>query len=368
MRIAIDNGHGLNTAGKRTPVFPDGKVVKEWEFNYPTALKLADILKADGHEVLLVSNTPTDTLLSQRASAANVWKADLFVSIHYNALNGVWGEHGGTETLYSLSSTNGKRAAELVQDELMKVLPWRNRGVKARSDLYVLNRTTMPAILVEVGFMDNLAEASEMTNPEYQFRVAMAIASGINKYFNYTPRRGTLINTKNTATLLQMQNWARDKGATLQFLKLAPIFYKIGLEVGVNPVAAYAQAAKETGYGKFGGVLDESYHNTCGLKTTKGGDNSDPNAHQRFLNWEQGIQAHIDHLALYAGAVGYPKSTSPDPRHFPYLLGKAKNVEDLGGNWAPSTTYGVEIVKLMREIEKTRIKKPIQSFNAMLTK
>lgn len=365
MKIAIDNGHGLYTAGKRTPAFPDGSIVHEWQFNHPTALKLADILQADGHEVLLVSNTPEDTSLATRVSKANKWGADLIVSIHYNALNGIWGTHGGFETLYALNSTNGKRAAELVQDALAKVLKWRNRGTKPRSDLYVLNRTYMPAILIEAGFMDNYEEAKMMTNPQYQYNIAMAIASGINQYFNYTPKRGTPIIGKNTATLLQMQNWARDKGATLQFIKLAPIFYKVAIKAGINPIVAYAQAAKETGYGKFGGVLDESYHNTCGLKTTKGGDNSDPNAHQRFLNWEQGIQAHIDHLALYAGAVGYPKSTSPDPRHFPYLLGKAKNVEDLGGNWAPSTTYGIEIIKLMREIEKTRLGKPIKEYRGM---
>jgi N-acetylmuramoyl-L-alanine amidase len=358
MKIAIDNGHGLNTAGKRTPVMPNGKVIHEWEFNYPTAKKLADILKADGHEVLMVSDTPNDTPLSVRVSLANKFQADLFVSIHYNALRGEWGSHGGTETLYCLNSTNGLRAAQLVQDELMKVVKWRNRGVKARSDLYVLNRTYMPAVLIEAGFMDNLQEASMMKNEQYQQDIAMAIANGVNRFFNFRPRRGTPILGKNTATLLQMQNWARDKGATRQFLKLAPIFYKKALEVGINPVVAYAQSAKETGYGKFGGVLDASYHNTCGLKTTQGGSNSDPNAHQRFMSWEQGVQAHIDHLALYAGAPGYPNPMSPDPRHFSYLFGSARTVEELGGKWAPSASYGVEIVKMVREIEQARIGKP----------
>lgn len=359
MKIAIDNGHGLYTAGKRTPPFPNtGKVIHEWEFNHPTALKLADILRADGHEVLLVSNTSSDTPLLTRASLANKWGANLFVSIHYNALTGVWGTHGGTETLYCLNSNNGKRAAGLVQAQLVKMLGWRDRGIVPRSDLTVLNRTVMPAILTEAGFMDNLTEASKMLDPNYQFKVAMAIANGINQYFNYTPRKGAPIEGKNTATVLQMQNWARSKKASLEFIKLAPIFYKIGLEAGVNPVLAYAQSAKETGYGKFGGVIDATYHNPCGLKTTSGGGNTDPNAHQRFKNWEEGIQAHIDHLGLYAGIAGYPKTITPDPRHFPYLFGKAPTIEELGGKWAPSATYGTEVLRLAREIEKIGIGKP----------
>lgn len=358
MKIAIDNGHGLHTPGKRTPPFPNGRVIHEWEFNHPTALRLADILKADGHEVLMVSNTSVDTPLATRSSSANKWGADIFVSIHYNAYLGQWGTHGGTETLYCRGSVNGERAAKLVQAALVKATGFRDRGAIPRSDLHVLNRTVMPAILIEAGFMDNMNEAGKMLDPNFQFKVAMAIANGINQYFNYTPRRGTKIATKNTATVLQMQNWARQKKATQQFIKLAPIFYKIGLDVKVNPVIAYAQAAKETGYGKFGGVLDASYHNTCGLKTTQGGGDRDPNAHQRFATWDLGIQAHIDHLALYAGVAGYPKHTSPDPRHFPYLFGKAVTVEELGGKWAPSASYGTEVLKLAREIERTHIGKP----------
>jgi N-acetylmuramoyl-L-alanine amidase len=356
MKIAVNNGHGLYTAGKRTPPFPgSNKVIKEWEFNHPTALKLAEILKGDGHQVLLTSDTIQDTPLATRVSKANSWGADIYISIHYNAYKGVWGTVGGTETLYCLNSTNGKRLAEIVHHEVIKVTKWNDRGIKPRSDLYELNRTLMPAIIVEVGFMDKIEEASMMLDETFQFNVAMAIAKGVNQYFNYTPRRGMPILGDKTATLLQMQQWAKNKKATNEFVQLAPLFYKIGSQAGVNPVVAYAQAAKETGYGRFGGILDSSYHNTCGLKTASGGSDNDPNAHARFKSWEEGIQAHIDHLALYAGADGYPKEDSSDPRHFFYLFGKAPTVESLGGLWAPSPTYGIEIVKLVHEIENTAV-------------
>jgi hypothetical protein len=66
-----------------------------------------------------------------------------------------------------------------------------------------------------------------------------------------------------------------------------------------------------------------------------------------------GISAQLDYLALYAGADGYPKINTSDPRHFGYLFGTAKNVEALGGKWAGSMTYGSDIVRMMNEIEHT---------------
>jgi N-acetylmuramoyl-L-alanine amidase CwlA len=174
--------------------------------------------------------------------------------------------------------------------------------------------------------------------------------SKVKDYLEETPRVKTPILSAPTASSDQMKIWAQNKKSAAFFIELAPTFYKIAVKSGVNPVAAYCQSAKETAYGKFGGVLDESYHNPCGLKVSAGGSDTNPDAHKRFDTWDEGIQAQIDHLALYAGAPGYPKPDSPDPRHFPFLLGTAKTVEELGGKWAPSPDYGSDIVKLMNEV------------------
>lgn len=98
-------------------------------------------------------------------------------------------------------------------------------------------------------------------------------------------------------------------------------------------------------------LLDESFHNPCGLKNNSGGGDYDKNAHKVFSSWDEGIQAHVDHLALYAGAPGYPKSSTPDPRHFASLKGIASTVETLGGKWTGSATYGTDIVKMMNELK-----------------
>jgi len=152
-------------------------------------------------------------------------------------------------------------------------------------------------------------------------------------------------------TAKQVKQWAKSKGATDTFVNLADLYFKYSSKCGdVNPAIAYVQAAKETGFGKFGGVLDESYNNPCGLKNAAGGGDTDKDAHQKFDSWDEGVQAHMDHLALYAGADGYPKDDTYDPRHFVTIKGKATTVNSLGGKWAPSATYGEEVNESYKEL------------------
>ena len=171
----------------------------------------------------------------------------------------------------------------------------------------------------------------------------------------------TLIMGPTTASVGAAKKWAENKGATNEFVSLADIYWRQAPAIGMNPVVAYCQSAVETGYGKFGGVIDASFHNPCGLKITdtSGFEDSDrePDAHQRFPDWETGISAHIDHLALYAGANGYPKSDTADPRHFSYLFNRCGNqVENKNGinglsGWASGGGYPEKIVALIEELE-----------------
>ncbi|MEW9698616.1 stalk domain-containing protein [Paenibacillus sp. SI8] len=156
------------------------------------------------------------------------------------------------------------------------------------------------------------------------------------------------------ATVQQAKAWAKSKGATDVFIALADIVWSEAPKAGVDPAVVYCQSAKETGFGKFGGVLDETFKNPAGLKKYAGGSDTDQAAHQSFTSWQEGVQAQIDHLALYAGAPGYPKTRTSDPRHFPNLKGIAISVEALGGKWAGSPSYGAEIVKMVTEVGLVR--------------
>ncbi len=159
------------------------------------------------------------------------------------------------------------------------------------------------------------------------------------------------IISKTNVSADEAARWAKSKGATDTFIDLADLYWEYAEDHGgVNPGIAYVQAAKETGFGRFGGVLDESYCNPCGLKTASGGDDNDASAHEKFQSWKHGVQAHLDHLALYAGAEGYPRSDTYDPRHFATIKGRAETVNSLSVNWAPSATYGEEVNNYYRQM------------------
>ena len=160
-----------------------------------------------------------------------------------------------------------------------------------------------------------------------------------------TPRR-TPIRGSAVATLSQARQWAANNGAPAWFVDLANIYWREGpSRGGVRADIGYAQAAKETGFGRFGGSVDASFRNPCGLKTTSGGPDGSGSSHQRFPDWTTGVRACLDHLALYAGSPGYPRAGSPDPRHFSSIWGDAPFVQWLGTRWAPSQDYGISIVR-----------------------
>jgi hypothetical protein len=163
---------------------------------------------------------------------------------------------------------------------------------------------------------------------------------------------GEPIRGKPRATAAQARVWARRYGATSTFVALARIYWQEAPHRGgVRADVAYAQAAHETGFGHFGGVLNASFHNPCGMKKAAGGGDYDPHAHQHFASWRLGIRACIDHLALYAAARGYPRASSPDPKQLPGLRGIATTVEKLGGKWAPSPGYGGRVLEKILELD-----------------
>lgn len=108
---------------------------------------------------------------------ANDWPADLFISIHCNAFNEI---ANGTETLYHPYSVSGSKLADCIQKQLVKSMDVVDRGTKSRSNLCVLNATDMPAVLVEMAFIDNEHDEYLLSNFQHDF--ARAIARGVTDY------------------------------------------------------------------------------------------------------------------------------------------------------------------------------------------
>lgn len=176
MRINVHAGHN-----------PDGKVgcgavglIKESTENRKVKNRVIELLRADGHTVYdctVDDGTSSSNVLSKIVKKCNAHDVDIDISIHFNA--GVNDKNGngqttGTEVL--IYNTNSK-----AQDEALRIceniakLGYKNRGIKTRSDLYVLKKTKAPAMIVECCFVDD-ADDVKLYNTE---TMAVAIASGI---------------------------------------------------------------------------------------------------------------------------------------------------------------------------------------------
>lgn len=187
--IALDDGHGMETAGKRTPYIPElGREVHENEFNRAVVGYLDQELKRCGFRTVLTAPGDVDTPLTTRTNTANNQGADLFISIHYNAIDSKFDGPGldpeGIAVFIYPGTKDSRRLAEMVEAQLLKVTGEKqySRGV-LEEDFHVLRESHMPAILSENGFMDNKREALLMLSPEYQKKVAEAHARGICEYF-----------------------------------------------------------------------------------------------------------------------------------------------------------------------------------------
>ena len=211
--IALDDGHGMETAGKRTPAIPElgGRVIRENEFNREVVKYLDIELKRCGFKTLLVAPTDEDTPLSTRTNLANSRKADAFISIHYNAYDGNFDGYDpeGLSVHIYPGSKEGRKLAECVLKYLKEGTPQKNRGI-VESNFHVLRETNMPAILSENGFMDNKREALLMLNVDFQKEVAREHAKGICDYFGvkYVPESTT---SSTTGSLYRVQTGAFSK-------------------------------------------------------------------------------------------------------------------------------------------------------------
>lgn len=351
--VVLDPGHGGTDPGACA------KGLQEKDLVSSISKFCKEYLETKGIKVFQTRDTDKSMGINERAAFANKKQAALFISIHTNAGGG-----DGVEVIYSITGGASLKMAQAMSDSINKVTGQNKRP----KDIYtrvndeghdyfgVIRQTSMPAVIVECAFIDS-KDVEIIDTSEERKLMGKAIGEAILKVLDVKIEKSTTIIGPATATLEQCREWAHIKKSKQTFIDNLLIYFNECLKVGINPVVAITQYAKETGYGKFGGVLDESYKNPCGLKETTSGkdDCTIAEAHKRFNTWEDGIKAHIDHLALYAGVNGYPKVNTLDPRHFSYLKGKVPTVEALGGSWCPSDTYGHDLVKMIKEIKVVKV-------------
>ncbi len=186
IKIFIDQGHnptGFHNAGAV------GNGLNEENINYQVGVYLADLLEADPRfEVRLSRPTPTTVLgttnatsLRERVRLANEWPADYFISIHCNsnpnpAIN-------GTEIYIYQFGTQANWMAQQIMEGITQTVGTRNNGIRLGQSFYVLRRTTMPSLLIELGYLSNSSDAEKLRDDQDGF--AYGIYLGIMRYFGF---------------------------------------------------------------------------------------------------------------------------------------------------------------------------------------
>ncbi len=178
-KIYIDQGH--NPSAPNTGA--EGNGLREQDITYTVGQLLADLLRRSGnYQVRLSRPTPStqlgtsnSTSLRARVEDANSWGADYFISVHTNA--SVDSSVSGIEAYSYARGTQAFELGEDIVDELVDVTGLRDRGMKVRPGLYVLKKTDMPAVLVEIGFISNPGDAALMRDAPGLF--AQGIYQGI---------------------------------------------------------------------------------------------------------------------------------------------------------------------------------------------
>ena len=171
--VIIDPGHGGQDPGT---IGIAG--IEEKNVVLPISLEVVEELKKQGVEVRLTRDRDYFVSLEGRTDMANDIDADLFVSIHANAINLSRPDVNGLETYYYKS---GRRLAEVIHWNILNTVNIRNRNIR-RARFFVLRHSTMPAVLVEVGFLTGAEDSSRLKDPDHRSQMAKAIARGIIQY------------------------------------------------------------------------------------------------------------------------------------------------------------------------------------------
>ena len=183
-KIALTAGHYLNTPGKRCLKALDPKETREWVLNDRIADKVEKLLTGyTGYQLIRTDDTTgaKDISLAARTNAANNFDADIYISLHHNAgING--GKGGGIVSIvYTGASTESLQWQKELYDALIASTGLKgNRATPlAKMDLHEVRETKMPAVLLELGFMDSATDVPIILSENFANKCAEAIVKVI---------------------------------------------------------------------------------------------------------------------------------------------------------------------------------------------
>jgi N-acetylmuramoyl-L-alanine amidase len=177
--VMIDPGNGGTDPG-----YVAASGLRESDVSLSIALQTADILRQKGIDTKLTRNGDYSVGLDDRVAMSRQAKANIFVSIHANGIDGR-PEVQGLETYHH---NIGKQLAQTlhrtVLDEFRNTeQPLVDRGIR-QARFLILRKSTIPAAEVDTGYLTNSAESAKLANPQYRTKMAKAIAQGILRYLS----------------------------------------------------------------------------------------------------------------------------------------------------------------------------------------
>ena len=210
--VVLDPGHDLRANLATEPIGPGSPTrkikdgggtrgvvsgIREAELNLAVAERLRTLLERAGVRVVMTRTATAGTSIGNvaRARIANRAGAALFLRIHADGSADPGAR--GTHTLYPARRARwtddvypaSRRAASIVQSELVRALGFPDRGLQERADYTGFNWADVPAILVELGFMTNPTEDRLLASPAYRRRAALGLCRGTLRFLGYPPAR-----------------------------------------------------------------------------------------------------------------------------------------------------------------------------------
>lgn len=182
--VVIDPGHGGVDPGK---VGVNGELEKE--LNLQISFELKKCLEEQGIQVVLTRETDEGLYdddssnkkasdMKKRCKIINETNPLATISIHQNSFTD--GEVRGAQVFYYTHSDAGKKLAECIQGELVKIPDsYNDRPIKGNDKYYMLMNTVCPTVIVECGFLSNYEEAGKLSDENYQRQIAMSVMTGI---------------------------------------------------------------------------------------------------------------------------------------------------------------------------------------------
>ena len=182
IKIYLDQGHNPQNPNAGA----EGSGLREQDIVFRVGIELAELLRANGNFDVRLSRPTADTQIGTsnttslrlRVADANEWGADYFISLHTNASSNP-SATGSEAFAYSRPSAAFSLGEDILKN-MTRVTGLRNRGMQVRTNLYVLRKTAMPAVLVELGFITNPSDAALMSGSPELF--ARGIYNGIVEF------------------------------------------------------------------------------------------------------------------------------------------------------------------------------------------